>query len=87
MTTGNKLVTGLIAGAVIGSVAGLLMVPKPGKKTRQFVAYRVNELKSKAGGYAVIIREKVRRSGVPVLGESHNGQSGGGSQQTNVGAA
>ena len=75
MTTGNKFVTGLIAGAVIGSVAGLLMAPKPGKETRQTVARRANVLKNKAGGYAVTIREKMRRNDVPGLEESHNAHS------------
>ena len=84
MTTGSKFFGGLIAGAVIGSVAGLLMAPKPGKETRQAVAYRANELKSKAGGYAVTIREKMRRGEEPVLEESHNGQSESRSQQTDV---
>ena len=84
MTTGNKFFTGLIAGAVIGSVAGLLMAPKPGKETRQVVAYRANELKSKAGRYAVTIREKMRRSDLPGLEESHNGQSESRNQQTDV---
>jgi len=84
MTTGNKFFSGLIAGAVIGSVAGLLMAPKPGKETRQVVAHRANALKSKAGGYAVTIREKMRLSGVPGLEESQNGQSESRNQQTEV---
>ncbi len=84
MTTGNRFLTGLIAGAVIGSVAGLLMAPKPGKETRQFVAYRANELKSKAGGYAVTIRQKIRRSDAPGLEDSHNGESESRSQQADV---
>ena len=75
MTTGNKFFTGLIAGAVIGSVAGLLIAPKPGKETRQVVAHRAKELKSKAGGYAVTLREKMRRSDVPGLEESRNAHS------------
>ena len=75
MTTGNKFLTGLIAGAVIGSVAGLLIAPKPGKESRQVVASRASELKSKAGGYAVTLREKMRRSEVPGLEGSHNAHS------------
>ena len=75
MTTANKFFTGLVAGAVIGSIAGLLMAPKAGKETRQVVANRANELKSKAGGYAVTLREKMRRSNVPGLEESHNAHS------------
>ena len=84
MTTGNKFFTGLVAGAVIGSVAGMLMAPKPGKETRNVVANRAIELKSKAGGYALAIREKMRRSNLPGLEESRNGQSESRDQQTEV---
>ena len=46
MVKTNKLVTGLIAGAALGAVAGLLFAPKPGKESRQIVAARADELRT-----------------------------------------
>ena len=84
MTTANKLFAGLIAGAVIGSVAGLLTAPKTGKETRQVVGHRANDLRNRAGEYAVTLRKKMRRSDLPGLEESHNGNSESRDQQTEV---
>jgi len=50
MVKRNKLVTGLIAGAAVGTVAGLLFAPKPGKVSRQIVASRAGEIRIKAFG-------------------------------------
>ena len=47
MATTNKMVTGLIAGAAMGAVAGLLFAPKSGKESRQIVAARANKLRYK----------------------------------------
>ena len=60
MVNTNKLVTGLIAGAALGAVAGLLFAPKPGKQSRQIVAARADELRNKADG----IRDKIGRAHV-----------------------
>lgn len=51
MERSNKLVTGLIAGAMVGTVAGLLLAPKPGKQIRQMLAARADQ-------YAGILRRK-----------------------------
>ena len=48
MSKQNKLVTGLIAGAAVGAVVGLLFAPKPGKETRHAVATKTGELRTKA---------------------------------------
>ena len=50
MVKTNKMVTGLIAGAALGAVAGLLFAPKPGKESRQIVtAQAVNLLNNPQG--------------------------------------
>ena len=54
----NHLVTGLIAGAAVGAVAGLLLAPKPGKVTRRFVAARARRT---TGRYAGTFRRTVGR--------------------------
>ena len=73
----NKFVSGLIAGAVVGIVAALLLAPKPGKDARHVVATRAGELREKAGGYVGSLREKVRRGGnLEKAGELTNGHAG-----------
>ena len=49
MKRGNKLATGLMAGAVIGIAMGLLVAPKTGKESRQMVTNRASLWRTKAG--------------------------------------
>ena len=51
MTVKNVFVTGIIAGAAVGAVAGLLLAPKPGKVTRRFAVSRASRIGQQAGGY------------------------------------
>ena len=68
MVTRNKLVTGLIAGAAVGAVAGLLFAPKPGKASRQIVAARTEEIRHKAVGYVDAMRSRRKnKDSQPVL--------------------
>ena len=59
--TANKMFAGLIAGAALGTVAGLLIAPKPGKESRQIVTIRAGELREKAGGYIDGVRSWKKR--------------------------
>ena len=85
MVNTNKLVTGLIAGAALGSVAGLLFAPKPGKQSRQIVAARADELRNKAdgirdkaAGYVDAMRSRRQsKENQPVLAEATNGHVNG----------
>ena len=85
MARTNKLVTGLIAGAALGAVAGLLFAPKPGKESRHIVAARADELRNKADGFrgkavgyvdAMRSRRKSKEN-QPVLAEATNGHVNG----------
>ncbi len=71
MSSANKIFTGLIAGVAVGAAVGLLFAPKPGKVTRRFVAIRARQ---KTGEYVGNLRQRMRRSGIGVVGESANGQ-------------
>ena len=75
MTKGNNVITGLIAGAFIGTAVGLLVAPKPGKETREMVATRAGEWRTKAGDYVGTLRQKIRRdaqaNGVEELSDEH----------------
>ena len=85
MVNKNKLVTGLIAGAALGAVAGLLFAPKPGKESRQIVAARADELRDKADGlrgkavdYVDAMRSRRKsKENQPVLAEATNGHVNG----------
>lgn len=77
MTNGNKLVTGLIAGAALGAIAGLLFAPKLGKETREIVTTRALEFRQKAGDYVGTLRQKIRRGGaLHNMNESSNDRVG-----------
>lgn len=41
--SGNKLVVGLVAGALVGAAAGLLLAPKSGKENRKMVGERAGK--------------------------------------------
>ena len=85
MVNTNKLVTGLIAGAALGALAGLLFAPKPGKESRQIVAARADELRDKADGlrgkavdYVDAMRSRRKsKENQPVLAEATNGHVNG----------
>ena len=78
MVNTNKLVTGLIAGAALGAVAGLLFAPKPGKQSRQIVAARADGIRDKAAGYVDAMRSRRQsKENQPVLAEATNGHVNG----------
>ena len=58
MMRGNKLVAGLMAGAVVDSTMGLLVAPKTGKESRQMVAEGTSHWRHKAGGAFQNLRQK-----------------------------
>lgn len=61
MTSRNQIVTGIIAGALVGTALGLLVAPKTGKETRQIVLTKGTAIKNKAGDYFTIIRNRMRK--------------------------
>ena len=78
MVKTNKLVTGLIAGAAVGAVAGLLFAPKPGKASRKIVASRADELRTKVDGYVEGIRSRRKsKEEQPMMAEALNGHVNG----------
>ena len=62
MVKKDRLVTGLIAGAAVGTIVGLLFAPKPGKDSRQVVVSRAGEIRHKAGGFLDAVRSR-RKNG------------------------
>ncbi len=62
MTRSNKLITGLVAGALVGAAAGILFAPKPGRESRGIVGAKAGEFRAKTGGYIGTVKEKIRRN-------------------------
>ena len=76
MASGEKFVTGLVAGTLIGAAIGLLLAPKPGDETRKVVKERADDFKQKAEEYVGTLRERFHRDqeGMDLLEEhSENG--------------
>ncbi len=62
MTRSNKLITGLVAGALVGTAAGILFAPKPGRDSRVIVGAKAEKIRNKTGGYIGTVREKIKKS-------------------------
>ena len=70
MTTRNKIILGITAGALFGSVAALLVAPKTGKETRQIVTSGAGRFASqvasqfgrKAGHYWGSLQQKIGKA-------------------------
>ncbi len=75
MTSSNKLITGLLAGALVGTAAGILFAPKPGRESRVIVGTKAGEIRNKTGEVIETVKEKIknRRSADTVEEPSENG--------------
>ncbi len=62
MTSSNKLITSLVAGALAGAVVGILFAPKPGRESREIVGAKAEGIRSKTGDYIGTVKEKIKRS-------------------------
>ncbi len=77
MAKGNKLIAGLVVGAAVGAIAGLLLAPKPGKETRKVVVTRSGALRQKTGEYVGTLRRRMRgRRGAKAVEESSDQHAG-----------
>ena len=59
---GQGFGTGLILGATIGALAGLLLAPRPGEETRAQMLERTAGLRERAEELAAEARERVREA-------------------------
>ena len=72
MSTSNKFVTGLLAGAIVGAVAGLILAPKPGRDTRDIVGARTNQLRTWADPYIGNLKERFKKERVAEAFDDHS---------------
>jgi gas vesicle protein len=78
MKNRSKIGIGLLAGALIGAIAGILFAPKSGRDTREMVGTRAGELRlradewrDRAGDYIGNLRGKLRRGQGSETTEEH----------------
>ena len=60
-----RFLLGLITRAAVEAVAGLLLAPKTGKETRQFVAARAPQVLENARNYLGSIRQRIGTEQAP----------------------
>ena len=62
MAISKKMVTGLVAGAVVGSIAGLLLAPRSGKENRKMVGEKASKIKSRTGGAMGSLKNRIKKT-------------------------
>jgi gas vesicle protein len=60
MANPNRFLTGLVAGTVVGALAGLFLAPKPGKDARELVKDRTGVIRNKAETYVESLKERFK---------------------------
>ncbi len=61
MDAKSTFIAGLIAGALGGAAAALLLSPKEGRETREIILDRANQVRGRAAEQISSLRERVRR--------------------------
>lgn len=68
--SGANLAAGIVAGAAIGAVAGILLAPKSGKETREDIKMKTGEVAAKVKDKTVAAYKTVKQKIKPVDDES-----------------
>ena len=61
MDAKSTFIAGLIAGALGGAAAALLLAPKQGRETREIIIDRANQVRGRTADQIASIRERSRR--------------------------
>ena len=61
----STMAAGLVTGAIVGTVAGIMFAPRPGKETREIVVNRAGEIRNQASDYIGNLRNKFRKGPGP----------------------
>ncbi len=62
MASGKKLITGLVAGATVGTIAGLLLAPKSGRENRKMAGEKASMIRSRTGGAFGTLKSRMKRN-------------------------
>ena len=73
MSSSGKIITGILAGAAVGAILGILFAPDKGSETRKKIAEKGTDLtdniKTKASEYADIVSEKYDKVKEKIMGD------------------
>ena len=75
MANGKKLVTGLVAGAIVGTTAGMLLAPRSGKENREMVGKNADKFRNRTGWAFESLKSRIKKTtaGTPLEVPSTNG--------------
>ena len=62
MGNGKKLMVGLVAGATVGSIAGMLLAPKSGKENRKMVGEKAAKIRSRTRGAIGSVKSRNKKT-------------------------
>lgn len=65
MSKSINLPSGIVAGAIVGAVAGIMFAPRPGKETRKIVVNLAGKIQIRASHYIGNLRDKFRKGASP----------------------
>ena len=62
MGSRKKLIIGVVAGPIVGTVAGLLLAPKSGKENRQIIGEKAVKIRSRTGGAIGSVKSRNKKT-------------------------
>ena len=62
MANGKRLMTGLVAGAILGTLAGMLVAPKSGKETRKMVGEKASKIRNRTGEAMGSLKSRIKKT-------------------------
>ena len=62
MANGKRLMTGLGAGAILGTLAGMLVAPKSGKENRKMVGEKASKIRNRTGEAMGSLKSRIKKT-------------------------
>jgi gas vesicle protein len=62
MANGKRLMTGLVAGAILGTLAGMLVAPKSGKENRKMVGEKASKIRNRTGEAMGSLKSRIKKT-------------------------
>ncbi len=62
MANGKRLMTGLVAGAILGTLAGMLVASKSGKENRKMVGEKASKIRNRTGEAMGSLKSRIKKT-------------------------
>ena len=62
MANGKRLMIGLVAGAILGTLAGMLVAPKSGKENRKMVGEKASKIRNRTGEAMGSLKSRIKKT-------------------------